>query len=200
MSYGLCGSHRSQQLRGQPLRAFTPRLMKPDPICTFDGCDRRHDSKGLCKAHYKQHRAGKTLTPLRLKKHGCIFDGCVRPHCSKGYCSSHNKQIKLGVPLRPLRTTTRHWGDYHISPQGYAVRRSPETKKIVYQHREVMEQSLGRPLFTYENVHHVNGVRSDNRLENLELWSSSQPSGQRVQDKVAWAVEILNLYRAELLA
>jgi len=34
----------------------------------------------------------------------------------------------------------------------------------------------------------------DNRESNLELWSSSQPKGQRVEDKVAWAREILALY------
>jgi hypothetical protein len=57
-----------------------------------------------------------------------------------------------------------------------------------------MSICIGRPLFTHENVHHRNGNRSDNRLENLELWSSSQPPGQRVEDKVTWAREIIELY------
>lgn len=57
-----------------------------------------------------------------------------------------------------------------------------------------MEQQLGRALLPEETVHHLNGVRDDNRPENLELWSSSQPSGQRVVDKVAWAQQILSLY------
>lgn len=62
------------------------------------------------------------------------------------------------------------------------------------QHRKVMQELLGRALLPTENVHHKNGVRTDNRPENLELWSRSQPAGQRVQDKVAWAREMLALY------
>jgi len=57
-----------------------------------------------------------------------------------------------------------------------------------------MEMHLGRNLTEAETVHHVNGQRSDNRLENLELWSTRQPKGQRVADKLAWAEEIVALY------
>lgn len=39
-----------------------------------------------------------------------------------------------------------------------------------------------------------NGIRDDNRPENLELWTKSQPAGQRVVDLVAWAKEILDKY------
>ena len=52
-----------------------------------------------------------------------------------------------------------------------------------------MEEILGRPLQPVENVHHRNGVRNDNRPENLELWVTPQPQGQRVADLVRFVVE-----------
>lgn len=74
---------------------------------------------------------------------------------------------------------------------------NPETgkKQSILEHRFVMEQQIGRPLLPDETVHHINGARDDNRPENLELWSSSHPTGQRVADKVEWAKMILARYQ-----
>ena len=45
-----------------------------------------------------------------------------------------------------------------------------------------------------ETVHHVNGNRSDNRPENLELWSTRHSKGQRIDKKIAWRLEFLSRY------
>jgi len=62
-----------------------------------------------------------------------------------------------------------------------------------------MSEHLGRPLREDEYIHHKNGIRDDNRIENLELWASSQPAGQRVTDLVEWARGLLSRYESEMV-
>jgi len=86
----------------------------------------------------------------------------------------------------------RHWHDGYIMV--YAREHPAASGIYVCEHRLVMEDHLGRYLTEDETVHHCNGVRDDNRLENLELWSSSHPYGQRVSDLQDWARGLLQRY------
>ena len=88
---------------------------------------------------------------------------------------------------------TRHKAGYvMVKTPGHP--RGTKSGEYVFEHIIVMEASLGRYLLPHETVHHLNGVRDDNRLENLELWTRPQPSGIRAADALAWAHEIIARY------
>lgn len=72
--------------------------------------------------------------------------------------------------------------------------RAASGSRYVFEHILVMEKMLGRYMLPGESVHHRNGVRDDNRPENLELWTRPQPSGIRASDALAWAREIVERY------
>jgi len=94
-------------------------------------------------------------------------------------------------------------GGKYIDKSGYVQIWNPnhpnsKSAGYMHEHRLVMSNYLKRPLKKYENVHHINGDRADNRIENLELWTTTQPSGQRVKDKINWAIEFLKEYGYEV--
>lgn len=114
----------------------------------------------------------------------------------------------LGNPLIAGNTLRRgaksyHWkGGRTLNTGGYVHVYAPDHPKhskdnYVLEHVLVMERGLGRYLYPGERVHHRNGIKTDNRPENLELWVKGHPYGQRPQDLVRWAKEILARYENE---
>jgi hypothetical protein len=121
--------------------------------------------------HYERFRHGRPLdAPFRSRapkgtRHTCKVEGCDRIVTGWDYCSTHYQRFKrYGDPLM-LKNAPR--GSGYVDEGGY--RRHRVNGKMVMEHRLVMERHLGRPLGSHETVHHKNGDRLDNRVENLEL-------------------------------
>lgn len=117
-------------------------------------------------------------------------------------CKQHKHSTKYGNCIHCTNILKPNYGTGRYQKNGYIMvfqKGHPRAHRshsgsYVFEHILVMERHLGRHLAVNENVHHKNGIRNDNSIENLELWIRPQPRGIRAIDALQWANEILARY------
>ncbi len=112
--------------------------------------------------------------------HNCIECGTGRSVVLKG---GQPRNLRCGKCRGLKGSDSPNWrGGRHIDDKGYVNLRISQDDPVyhlianprgyILEHRLVMTRYLKRRLKSYEIVHHRNGVKDDNRLENLQLMTS----------------------------
>jgi hypothetical protein len=150
-------------------------------VCVVPKCQNPSLSKGYCSKHYQRFkRWGNPISTAQIgrKKMGQEIQ-CVR--CGKSVyktqrylngkarfcsrkCAFEHRRGEIRVPL-----IDRHWS---LTAKGYLF--TMLRGKRILQHRWIVERALKRSLSPTEIVHHVNGNKLDNRLENLLVCDKNQ--------------------------
>jgi hypothetical protein len=213
-AHDLCTSHARQRRAGKPLTPLRPYQSR-EGTCPGPGCGLPIHSGGYCSGHYRQAHESLPLTPIERdtipRGTPCWVGGeqpCGRPSLTRdGVCRGHYDYRRSGDEdwQRPIPTKAPN-GAGHLDKQGYRLVQQDGRQRR--EHHVLTERLLDRSLLPTENVHHINGDRADNHTDgefvmdergrlrsgNLEVWSTSQPAGQEVGPKVAWAVDLLWTY------
>lgn len=154
--------------------------LRPCQICGTNFYRHKSGHQKFCsRSCYDEHQRRFSVTSECAS---CGVEYQRPPNRSRNYCSlrcSHRDNTKHDLGWRHNgRPAT-------LSSHGYVLVYEPEHPAAksgrVPQHRLVLEQQLGRILSFREHVHHINGVKTDNRLENLRLMSINEHA------KLEWA-------------
>ena len=169
----ICRTCKTKKRRGQQRK-------KPCSQCNRMGLVHALSNPPLCTFCHRKNR--EKLDPTLIEKRRKMIRDSGR----------RKKGTDLNAPVRRSTGTWKTKTGYVMAyKKGHP---NSNVNDCILVHKLIMSEHLGRPLKPNENVHHINGIRDDNRIENLELWHRGQCSGQRLEEKLQWAKDLLVEY------
>lgn len=114
------------------------------------------NKKLLSKIHKENYRTGKRINPWKGKRNDKIIEG----------------RRKWLQNFKPKPLNERPNGGRVKQGEGYIMIFDTRRRKYILEHRLIMEQHIGRDLYPEEDVHHINGDKTNNSIDNLMLFPS----------------------------
>lgn len=139
-------------------------------VCSIENCQAKIVARGLCAKHYMREKRSNT-TSVGFKRQ-CSVEECQGNYMALGFCELHYKRYKrygrTNVILRPDGT-----GSFYIDQFGYKSFKPYHGKRIL-EHRIIVENSIGRSLEKNEHIHHIDGNKLNNSINNLQIVSPTE--------------------------
>lgn len=142
--------------------------------CSINDCNNKYGAKGFCKKHYLKlwlygdplykGRVGKPRSTPERNCEKCGKSFYRSPSQGTRFCS---RECSFGMWRGVKRGSKPLDGRWRKERKGYIA--STIGRKRIWQHRYIVEQAIGRPLEKHEIIHHINGIKHDNRIENLHI-------------------------------